>query len=1208
MALYGYPTIILRDKDTGKIKKEISCKNIQTIPARMLFSGRYYNSKNGPVKYKIGNRDNSNRSVFVYTLPYRMPKTPYFAIMAPEFNEYRYISDRQYPFSYPSIDGINNVELKQDASSRSLLVYRGILNPPANGVRDVGTICLRMGIEWDTETYFYTPLDEVVRQDSTTTIDISYKIIVGGNTPREYAYNHCSFYGGVSKSSDHNTWAGSQTAPPEVTKNMSKILSGLNWPEGEAGSVCSGIYSGVNDTLYNSIYPESGDSDYSVGYTTYTHGLGSPSYRVRIQRDKIAKCGIFIGSVGINTNASLTDKDILRISNGKGVSTTFNKRRDAISSAIRPFFDASSIKNGDGAVKAISATEKRGFPERWEIDVLKSGTLSTAEFRIRKTIVSGYEMNSNIAIPMFVDHLSYEGAIGYYMYSKYNHPDGRLYESSPAVWPLYGQNIAIVIRKGVLLTSVGNARYVILDETNLPHDNRGVQITGIAWDDSKKGLLIGCGESGLYRVDFDNDTDNEPAVRRVTKDGIEHVYAISGNGKGHVAIVTDAGIMYSDNLGDTWNTKTFETVKSQISGVNDYTDSYDYVEMFKHRIFCFLLSRDGSSVRVTDKRQYYRSNCLNIKLASSEKATIGGENYDSYTYSDTTMGPNADNNFNFSPICLSQTVAETEGKTLKELISSDKYAIQPNVCLGMSADGTTPAILPYYFVNIANGSISSRRSMNISNETFSQVNSHYERFVMEDGSIVSVRDNRIGVIVHNGRWGVWLRKNKDGSSKIRTYVVGATLHHSKDSPTLFEYYDSTSNTFKRGESGLKYTPASPDVAIDGVKLKFSGETFEAGDCFIFHRTMSYVDDNVSTFDATMEKSVLKKSEWVEKSGTISEEMPKPIYRHPICTYTNMYKTQDNRLKTKDRTFTDIKNIAIQSPQYRTSGGAKFKFDLSRFKGGFLIYIVSGMTDDQGASIYQCRYIYVAKNGSDILYYCFGESKYYDYYAYRYDSAAGVLFSDDNKLRTTNLYVTVDHEKRGITVNDGDRVIWTSGSSAYNDKPTYDIRIVPLNICMRGSNLYAYTFNGDISRHNDVTWINDEAEIQLPTFEYCYKGALCTQLGDEAALTGVYDPVFYGTPGIMTDDSMVVEIDSKPAKARYFYANQDSYSAIAGYSMLKPGVSSRGGVSVDMAAGNVLIDTYMGIMYFSDEDIGKPYRIRYKYYKGDSLGIGEAILE
>ena len=1199
MALYGYPTITLKDKDTGKIKKEISCKNIQTIPARMMFSGRYslMPNESSSHDFSIGNHGDrsSSKTSFIFTLPYRMPKTPYFSRGASFYNrgENFLMADGQYVSSYTDTAGIDNIKIEQDSNGKDILVYRGVLYAPTRGIRKIGTICLGMNYSIQDLSHFYTPLDEIIDQDSATVIDITYKIIISGSTPREYAYNYLGFYNGISANASNRVWAGDPGFTPELIRSVTPILGSGRRVEGSPDILYSGLYSGMDNLSYNSVHPETTDNSYRPKFVRYKGGIGSSGDRVYITRGSMRSSGIFIGSVGIDTNRSLCPGDISKVSNKKGVGVTFGKRRENITLPIKPFFEASSVKRGDGTVKAISATEKRGFPERWEIDVIKGGSLSTAEFRIRKTVVSGYEGNTNIAIPMFAEHLSFEGAIGSSIFPKYNHPDGRLYESSPAIWPLYGQNIAIVIRKGVLLTSVGNARYVILDETNLPHENRGIQITGIAWDDSKKGLLIGCGESGLYRVDFDNDTDNEPTVKRITKDGVEHVYAISGNGKGHVAIVTDAGIMYSDNLGETWNTKTFDTVKSQISGVDGYTDSNDYIQMFKHKIFCFLLSRDGGSIKFTDKPQYYRDGCLNIELASSKKATIGGSS--SYnTYSSIIMGPNATDSFNFAPICLSQSVAEAEKTTIKELISTDKYAIQPNACLGLSTDGKAPVVSPHYFISIANGSIKEVKNIDISNETSNEIRGSSYRHIADDGSIISDGNKSPFRLIHNGRWGVGL--NRTSTYKIRTYVVGAALHHSKDSPSLFEYYNQANNTFEAGKTELVYKPTSGEVTIDGVKLEFSGDTFEVGDCFIFHRTMAYIDDNVSTMSMIMEKLAIKKSEWFEKTGTISEEMPKPIYRHPICIVSNMYKTQDNRLKTRDRTFTEIDNILNQSPQYRVSGSAKFKFDLSRFKGGFLVEILAGYRYLNGSDYNSRMHIYAVKNGRDILYHC----------AFR-NNQSEVLLSGNDKLNTTNLYVTIDHEKRGVTVNDGDKVIWTSGSLYVDTNQTYDIRILPVSLCMKNGNLCIYNF-GPRWSWDDITAINDEAEIFLPTFEYAYKGALCTELGNEAASSGVYDPVFYGTPGIITDDSMVIEIDGKPANAKYSYSNYDSTNLTGMNSPLKPGSSSRGGVSADITSGQVRIDSYMGIVYFSDEDIGKPYKIRYKYYKGDSLGIGEAILE
>lgn len=1196
MALYGYPTVTLKDKDTGKIKKIISCKNIQTIPARLMFSGRYWGvyyssdprTTREDVEFQLANYSDS-RYNFLLTLPYRMPKTPYFSpnqylINGSSDTSYP-MADGQYMFSYPDITGIDNVIFEQDSEGRNVLVYRGVLYAPGSGIRKIGTICLRMSSNNRT-VHFYTPLDDIIDQDSATVIDITYKVIISGSTTKDYVYNYFSTFSGVS-GKWWDTHKGSHKVRPDFDKDNHGVLSDYRYAYNHSDMVYSGVYSGISNGQYNSLFPSQGVL-YSPQLTIYKGVAGSASYKCQIDKREIRKCGTFIGSLGVSTNMSMMPEDFSKVSNKKGVGVTFSKRRENMTLPIKPFFDASSIKRGDGTVKAISATEKKGLPERWEIDVVKGGTLSTAEFRIRKTLVSGYESNTNISLPMQVDHLSYEGAIGSWMYPKYNHPDGRLYESSPAAWPLYGQNIAIVIRKGVLLTSIGNARYFILDETNLPHQNRGIQITGIAWDDSKKGLLIGCGESGLYHVDFDNDTDNEPVVSRVTKDGIERVYAMSGNGKGKVAIVTDAGIMYSDNLGETWNTKTFETIKTQLSGVNDYTDSTDYVQLFKHEIYCFLLSRDGDSVIIEDKeRRYDYSTSPSIELSSTNKAkeVVTGDNR---SYFDTYARISAISNTNYmklKPICISQAFAENKKSTVKALVSSDEYALQPNLCIGKRIGNGNIGVIGRVSINIANGDILEYGNINIDSETANQAAYLNNRQKTSDGSIIS---SNYGYI-HNGRWGIGVSWNESLKSKF--YIVGAALNHIKDSPLLFSYYNGSNNKFEYGNSGLVYTPTSSDVEIDGVKLKFSGDKFEVGDCFVFHRTMSYIDDNVSTMSATMEKTALRKSDWIEKSGTISEEMPKPIYRHPTCIATNMYRVRDNHLKTKDRTCTNYGAIGYQGPQYRVSGSAKLNFNLSGFKGAFLILVTSGY----GESGQNNMYIWLVKNGDDILYYCTTD--------FSYD---GVLLGNE-KLSSSSLSVTIDHEKRGVIVNDGNRAIWTSGSSSVDTPQTYEIRMVPVNLAMKNGHPYIYRSNR-LSNRDGLVAINDEAEMLLPTFEYGYKGALCTELGNSAAGTGIYDPVFYGTPGIITDDSMIIEIDGKPARADYYYDSYDPIGLYGNFSPLKTEKPSRGGVSANLTAGQVRIDSYMGIVYFSDEDIGKPYKIKYKYYKGDSLGIGEEIVE
>ena len=42
---------------------------------------------------------------------------------------------------------------------------------------------------------FYTPLDDIIDQDATTVIDITYKVIIAGRTDKEYAQNFAAAYG-----------------------------------------------------------------------------------------------------------------------------------------------------------------------------------------------------------------------------------------------------------------------------------------------------------------------------------------------------------------------------------------------------------------------------------------------------------------------------------------------------------------------------------------------------------------------------------------------------------------------------------------------------------------------------------------------------------------------------------------------------------------------------------------------------------------------------------------------------------------------------------------------------------------------------------------------------------------------------------------------------------------------------------------------------
>lgn len=220
MKAYGYPTITLKDKETGKIKKEISCKNIQTIPAKMMFSNIGYIDETYTLM--IRQSSGSNLISFIYTMPYRMPKTPYYYMDNRDEEGWRrdnYIfPDGQASRSVTDVTGIENFRYDKDSDGRTVIVFKGVLYAPDSGVRKIGTIALNISTDG---TEFYTPLDEIIVQDSATVVDITYKIIVSGESEREYITN----LSGVLSYSYSGDGHGSGTISYPL--NYSKSIGGM---------------------------------------------------------------------------------------------------------------------------------------------------------------------------------------------------------------------------------------------------------------------------------------------------------------------------------------------------------------------------------------------------------------------------------------------------------------------------------------------------------------------------------------------------------------------------------------------------------------------------------------------------------------------------------------------------------------------------------------------------------------------------------------------------------------------------------------------------------------------------------------------------------------------------------------------------------------------------------------------------------------------
>ena len=78
----------------------------------------------------------------------------------------------------------------------------------------------------------------------------------------------------------------------------------------------------------------------------------------------------------------------------------------------------------------------------------------------------------------------------------------------------------------------------------------------------------------------------------------------------------------------------------------------------------------------------------------------------------------------------------------------------------------------------------------------------------------------------------------------------------------------------------------------------------------------------------------------------------------------MYRTQDNRLKTKDRTATFYGDIEKQPHQFKVQGSSKMKIDASKLKGTFLIEATVNPDQRVAGAV-----IVISKTDAGVSYYC-----------------------------------------------------------------------------------------------------------------------------------------------------------------------------------------------------------------------------------------------
>ena len=138
-------------------------------------------------------------------------------------------------------------------------------------------------------------------------------------------------------------------------------------------------------------------------------------------------------------------------------------------------------------------------------------------------------------------------------------------------------------------------------------------------------------------------------------------------------------------------------------------------------------------------------------------------------------------------------------------------------------------------------------------------------------------------------------------------------------------------------------------------------------------------------------------------------------------------------------------------------------------------------------------------------------------------------------------------------------------------------------------------------------------IPLPKFEYSNRGYPIAELGNSRDQSGVYDPRFVAMPCVLKDDLLEITIDGKPVRniIRISGYISDSWLGSSGAfnntikNYFKSASLATGNIlPTDIPQGQVVIVRELGLMIFSEKDIGKTYTVKSRWYRDNYIGIGE----
>ena len=1279
--LIGYPTLTVRNKDTGEVIKTITVKNTTTMSTESIFSVECENALIRDNSSSLIFRQFSDTQIFIYTSPFLKTKSKRFTagLVQNISTTSMYKIGDETPYTFTTIDpGTKSVKIETDNLGRINFVFTGKLDAPIS-LRRIGTVYLNIGYNsnnvpsQENPATFFTPLEEIIEQDPTMIVDIAYRIIVDTDD-NDIAKSGKSLLASFCiKSPTWNT-DYNNFIYKGVKGSQSFVLDpNLGYMYGNTTSISYPSSVGYNGYSISNVYtnPLGISSMYTGHSNMWSLDAASGSRAMILNYNSLNTCGDLVGYAshlskhrGPYMTSTGSDKGISTVKSGQLLSSVYEKRRQT-NTAVKPFLDTALFKTGNASINIAATKKQKGIPERWSLDVVEGGLAGVAKFKLRMGYTSS--MLNNFPTQRYdnIPHLSCLNH-GPIPGTQFDHPKGDMLTFEAVPYPVHTQTVLMIGRRAACLTGIANNKYVVLDETNLTPNNGKLKFIGFASDDARKEVIVACEDNGLYRISGDIDSETNPTIEKI--EGFDHANAITTDGNGGVTVVTNNAIKFSKDHGRTWETilasefvnpsgvfKTAEYLKSLYLVVTDF-ESSDFKTLLitsdtagSGGLIYYWLStseKSGSGSAYTngqgtgrafqykwydgiiDKvRQFYTVDNIDSPVLDMIMSLMpqtngyskGGRFFVKIPNSTTSLAQGIYPN----PIAYKSNVSGTVNywgsKSLLEYTLANKgdKIVMPWISYSSTSFNMSTFGRPYsYEYSSANliGQIAILR------DTQQMDQSTYTQYPVMDIDETPSGNSISPSLTTNGFVSLMRYKSyaqTDLNYKryleqgltfdtfpiiraiVRSFYTGCPNDFHNDNNNIYIEYvkkpDGSLVPIQEYPEGEKTYTLAGTVNVDGISISFDQfESYVAGDLYQFIRYDGYINDNISTAVIRYEVTSHEKSEEATQSGVISAEAPLSVNKF-------WYMNGDAHVTRGGYIRSDYKSMHVNSPYYNSIvyGDFKLPIDLTGLTGSMFVEIGFG-PQERNVSGPANKVLFVFTNANELT-------------SYFITTQVTDTFNLAKSTRLTNslqgkdkLYIEYDSVTRTCRLmNDGQQIA-TSGTHQSNMVPVSYISIGSYyqSVSATEAVFLSATPIAELTQSGRVLQ-EQQTKFKIPQFSESNKKVLCTILGNKNLGTGVYDPRFLGFTKA-GGDMFEIKIDNRRASVYY-----DNYNpALKGCSfnsrMMLASESTSGLYDSNLQPGQVYINSYTGLVLFSTEDRGKPYSIKYKYFKDTHLGIDEVV--